>query len=154
MPDIFQITQERKESLEKELHELKSIKRIEILERLQYAKGLGDLSENAEYHSARELQGKNETRIQEIESILKHAELVKKTKSDVVQLASLVVIQKKGEKEKREFCLVGPEEADMVHGKLSIESPIGKAIFGKKKGDNANVETPSGVIVYSILDVQ
>ncbi len=154
MADIIQITKERKDELETELQELKGVKRPEILERLQFAKSLGDLSENAEYHAAREAQGKNEDAIQEIEGILKNAEIIKKTDSDDAQITSIVTVQKDGDKEKREFTLVGPAEADMVNGKLSIESPIGLALLGKKKGDVAKVETPGGIVKWNVLKVQ
>jgi transcription elongation factor GreA len=124
------------------------------LERLQYAKSLGDLSENAEYHAARETQGRNEDRIKEIEAIIKNAQIVEKTNSDTAQITSVVTVQKEGEKEKREFTLVGIEEADMASGKLSIESPIGKALLDKKKGDTAEVETPGGIVKWKIVSIK
>lgn len=154
MSDSVQITQKRKDELEAELHELKTVTRPEILERLQYAKSLGDLSENAEYHAAREAQGKNEDRIKEVESILKRAEIIEKIDSDEAQITSIVIAQKEGDSNKREFTLVGPAEADMANGKLSIESPIGQALLGKKKGDVASVETPGGVVLWNVLDVK
>lgn len=154
MAESVQITQERKEELEAELQELKTVKRPEILERLQYAKSLGDLSENAEYHAARESQGKNEDRIKEIESILKRAEIIEKVDSDEAQITSIVTVQKEGDSATREFTLVGPAEADTAAGKLSTDSPIGLALLGKKKGDTASVETPGGVVVWNVLDVK
>jgi len=154
MSEYIQITKQRKEEIEAELKELKVVKRPVILERLQFAKSLGDLSENAEYHAAREAQGKNEDKIQELESILKNVEIVKKVKSDTAQITSMVTVQKDGEKEKREFTLVGPAEADMSNGKLSIESPIGAALLEKKKGDVAKVETPGGIVKWNVLKVQ
>lgn len=154
MTDKVQISQERKIELEAELFDLKSVKRPEILERLQYAKSLGDLSENAEYHAARETQGRNEDRIKEIEAIIKNVQIVEKTNSDTAQITSVVTVQKEGEKEKREFTLVGIEEADMASGKLSIESPIGKALLDKKKGDTAEVETPGGIVKWKIVSIK
>jgi transcription elongation factor GreA len=154
MTDKVQISKERKIELEAELFDLKSVKRPEILERLQYAKSLGDLSENAEYHAARETQGKNEDRIKEIEAIIKNAQIVEKTNSDTAQITSVVTVQKEGETEKREFTLVGIEEADMASGKLSIESPIGKALLDKKKGDTAEVETPGGIVKWKIVSIK
>ncbi|MBP6926015.1 MAG: transcription elongation factor GreA [Candidatus Pacebacteria bacterium] len=154
MTDKVQISQERKIELEAELFDLKSVKRPEILERLQYAKSLGDLSENAEYHAARETQGRNEDRIKEIEAIIKNAQIVEKTNSDTAQITSVVTVQKEGEKEKREFTLVGIEEADMSTGKLSIESPIGQALLDKKKGDTAEVETPGGIVKWKIVSIK
>jgi transcription elongation factor GreA len=154
MSNRIQITQNRKDAIEAELQDLKAVKRPAILERLQYAKSLGDLSENAEYHAAREAQGKNEDKIQELESILKNAEIIEKVDSDDAQLTSTVVVQKEGDDAKREFTLVGPAEADMANGKLSIESPIGAALLGKKKGDVAEVETPGGIVKWNVLKVQ
>ncbi len=154
MSDSIQITQQRKDELEKELHELKSVIRPVILERLQFAKALGDLSENAEYHAAREAQGKNEDKIKGIELILKNVEIIEKVNSDEAQITSVVTVKKDGEKEKREFSLVGPEESDMANGKLSVESPIGRALIGKKKGDVAEVETPGGIVKWNVLKVQ
>lgn len=154
MSDGIKISQNRKDELEIELLDLKSVKRPEILERLIYAKSLGDLSENAEYHTAREAQGKNEDAIKEIENILKNAEIIEKTDSLDVQITSIVVVQKEGEKETREFTIVASAEADMANGKLSIESPIGQALLGKKKGDKAKVETPNGVIQWNVLEVK
>ena len=154
MSDRIQITQERKDELEAELQDLKTVKRPAILERLQYAKSLGDLSENAEYHAAREAQGKNEDKIQELEGILKNAEIIEKVDSDDAQLTSIVTVQKEGDDTKHEFTLVGPAEADMANGKLSIESPIGAALIGKKKGDVAEVETPGGIVKWNILNVK
>lgn len=154
MTDYVHISKERKEALEAELQELKTVKRTEILGRLQYAKSLGDLSENAEYHASREEQGRNETRIQEIENMLKHVVITEKNSSDIAGLASTVIVQKDGEKEKREFALVSPEEADMASGKMSIDSPIGKALVGKKKGDIAEVITPGGTTKWKLVEVK
>lgn len=153
MTDIVQMTQEKKDALEQELVELKTIKRPEIAERVQYARSLGDLKENSEYHSAREQQGKNETRIQEIEYMLKYAHIIEKSASSTVQLMSVVTIQKDGDETKREFTIVTPQEADMSTGKMSSESPIGVALFGKAKGDIAEVKTPSGITKWKIIKV-
>lgn len=154
MADKIQISQQRKQDIEAELHELRTVTRVEILERLQYAKSLGDLSENAEYHAARELQGKNEDRIHELESMLKNVEIIEKEASDRVVLASLVIVQKEGESAKREFTMVSPAESDMTTGKLSFESPIGSALMGKKKGDVVSVTTPTGTVHWKIISIR
>lgn len=154
MTEYVHISKERKEALEAELQELKTVKRAEILGRLQYAKSLGDLSENAEYHTSREEQGKNESRIQEIESMLKHVIITEKNGSDIAGLASTVIVQKDGEKEKREYTLVSPQEADMASGKMSIDSPIGQAFVGKKKGDTAEIVTPGGTTKWKLVEVK
>ena len=147
------ITEEKKLSLEQELKDLKGPKRKEILDALQYAKSLGDLSENAEYHQAREDQGKLEARIQKIEEILKSSQLVKGGGGDVVEVGSKVTVVKEGDSEERTFTLVGSEEADMKEGKISNRSPFGDALFGRKKGDNVTFTTPKGVVNYKIIKV-
>jgi len=147
------ITEEKKHALEAELKDLKGPKRKEILEALQYAKSLGDLSENAEYHKAREDQGNLEVRIAKIEQILQSSETVKGGGGDVIEVGSKVVVQKKGDGEKKNYVIVGSEEADMANGKISNRSPFGEALFGKKKGDDVSFKTPSGVVSYTIVNV-
>ena len=148
-----QITQEKQKALVEELNELKTQKRPMLLERLQTAKELGDLSENAEYHASRDAQGKNEDRIKEIEAILRQAVIIKKSNSEEVTLTSVATVKKDGDDTERTFTLVSPQEADTSSGKLSAESPIGAALMGKKKGDLAQIETPSGSTTWHILDV-
>ncbi len=157
------ITEEKRKALEVELADLKGPKRKEILAALQYAKSLGDLSENAEYHQTREDQGKLEERIVKIEQILKSSQTVKKGGGDVVEVGSKVVVQKVQtkvgiptevrKKEEKTFMIVGSEEADMSAGKISNRSPVGVALFGKKKGASVSFKTPSGVVNYKILSV-
>ncbi len=147
------ITQEKKEALEKELKELKGPKRKEILENLAYAKSLGDLSENAEYHQTREDQGKLEERIAKIEEILQSAQVVSGGGGDIIEIGSKVVVLKDGEKEEKTYQIVGSEEADMSQGKISNRSPFGKALFGMKKGDKISFETPNGKVNYKIVNV-
>jgi len=147
------ITKENKEMLEAELKELIGPKRKKIIESLEYAKSLGDLSENAEYHSAREAQGQLQERISTIENILNHAVVVDHTPDGIVNIGSTVVIQKDGEDNKRTFTLVGSEETDMLSGKISYKSPIGSALYGKKKGDMVTVVTPNGDMDFQIVSV-
>lgn len=154
MDEKLYITKEQKADLETELKELSSVKRKEILETLDYAKSLGDLSENAEYHQAREAQGKNEDRIKEIEYILKHAEVSAGSRTGVIRVGSTVIVQKSETKEKKEFKIVGPEEADMAEGKLSYKSPLGAALFEHKKGEEVSFSTPAGTTKYIIIDVK
>jgi len=151
---ISHITKERKKELESELEDLQGPKRKAILETLKAARELGDLAENAEYHQAREDQGKLETRIQEVEAILRSAEIVpSKPDSDIVTFGSKVSIKREGDKEEREYTIVGSEEANMATGKVSNISPIGEALFGKKKGDKIAVKTPKGQMHYKITKV-
>jgi transcription elongation factor GreA len=148
------LTKQKYEELQQELHTLIHTKRKEVAEQLEYAKSNGDLSENAEYHEARDNQAKIEARISQIEELLKHAEILKHKSGDVVEAGSTVEIQKTGEKEKKKYTLVGSEEADMLAGKLSYDSPLGTALLGKKKGDSVKVDTPKGTVEYKIISVE
>lgn len=147
------ITEEKRHALENELKDLKGAKRKEILDALEYAKSLGDLSENAEYHQAREEQGKLEARIVKIEHILETSQVVKGGGGDVVEVGSKVIVKKNGTDEEKTYIIVGSEEADMVSGKISNRSPVGVALFGKKKGDEISFKTPNGLVNYKIISV-
>ena len=153
------ITEEKRKMLILELADLKGPKRKEILENLGYAKSLGDLSENAEYHQTREDQGKLEERIAKIEQILQSSETVKGGGGDIVEIGSKVVVQRIGTKDlpaqagEKNYVIVGSEEADMAKGKISNRSPFGEALFGKKKGDKISFKTPNGVVNYKIISV-
>ena len=158
------ITEEKKQMLLVELKDLKGPKRKEILQNLEYAKSLGDLSENAEYHQAREDQGKLEARIVKIEHLLQSSQIVKGGGGDIIEIGSKVVVQKVPTKvgiptevgkveEPKTYVIVGSEEADMVKGKISNRSPVGVALFGKKKGDNVSFKTPNGLVNYKIINV-
>ena len=147
------ITKEKRKALEVELENLKGPKRKEILAALEYAKSLGDLSENAEYHQTREDQGKLEERITKIEKILQSSQTVSHDGGDVVEVGSKVIVQKEGSKDSKTFTIVGSEETDMASGKISNKSPFGEALFGKKKGGDVSFKTPNGVVNYKIIDV-
>ena len=147
------ITEEKRKELKAELEDLKGPKRKEILASLKYAKSLGDLSENAEYHQTREDQGKLEERITKIEQILQSSQNFSRHGGDVVEVGSKVVVQKEGKKKDVIYTIVGSEEADMAKGKISNRSPFGEALFGKKKGDNISFKTPGGVVNYKIINV-
>ncbi|MBU6430756.1 MAG: transcription elongation factor GreA [Patescibacteria group bacterium] len=148
------LTKEKYEELVRELDNLKKVKRKEVAESLEYAKSLGDLSENAEYQEAREWQANIEDRIAKLESILKSAEIVSSYHGDIVSIGSTVTIQKKGETTNKVFKVVGSEEADMNAGKLSNRSPIGAAMMGKKKGETFSYSAPNGIINCKIIDVK
>ena len=146
------ITEEKKKAFEVELNNLKGPKRKEIIDSLEYAKSLGDLSENAEYNQAREDQAKLEARITMIEQILKTSKVVShKTKGDTVEVGSKIVLKKENKKEEISYYIVGHQEADITQGKISNRSPLGEALFGKKKGDKVSVNTPLGLVKYEIL---
>lgn len=147
------LTKEKYEELSKELENLKTVKRKEVAETLEYAKQLGDLSENAEYHEARDLQANTEDRIRKLEAILKSAEIVSFHHTESVQIGSTVTIQKEGDSANRQFQIVGSEEADMGAGRLSNKSPIGAALMGKKKGDTVTIQAPSGKVIYKIIAI-
>ncbi len=150
MKKQYQITTEGRQELETELQELKS-RRGGIAEKISEARDFGDLSENAEYDAAREEQGLLETRIAEIEDILNNAEIIKMSKKSTVGLGSRVEL-KTGNK-KVQYIIVGPVEADPLEGKISNESPIGMALYGKKVSDKVTINTPKGDISYTVVSV-
>lgn len=155
MPAEELISQEKFEELTKELDELRTTRRREVAEQLEYARSLGDLSENAEYQEAREMQAAVEERIGKLEAILKNAKIVKGGKSDTIGMGSKVTVQKIGEKaDGHTYTIVGAEEADMLSGKISYHSPLGAALMGKKKGDEFSFQTPRGTQKYKILKVE
>jgi transcription elongation factor GreA len=152
--DIEYLTKDRKKELEVELLNLQTNKRKEILENLEYAKSLGDLSENAEYHQAREEQTKLEERISKIEHVLKESKVIEQHHSTTVEIGSTVQIQKKGVKDVQTMHVVGSEEADMAQGKISHRSPLGNALLGKKKNDSVSVKSPNGTATYTIIAIE
>lgn len=148
------VSQEKFDEMIKELDHLKTVRRTEIAENLEYARSLGDLSENAEYQEARELQAATEERIRKLEELVKRAKIATEgKKKDVVGFNSTVVIKKEGGSEAHEYTIVGSEEADMRVHKLSHVSPLGAALMGKKKGDTFTFETPNGKQTYSVEKV-
>ena len=149
----YHITQQKKEALQAELHELTHTKRPDILIKLDAARSLGDLKENAEYHAMRDAQGMNESRIQEIEEVLKFAVIIEKHTDGIVALASEVTVTKAGADKKQVFTIVSPQESDILNGKIADNSPLGQALMGKKKGDIAIFETPKGSVEYTIKKV-
>lgn len=149
----YKITQEKHDELIKELETRKTSERKSISERLIAARELGDLKENAEYHAMRDEQGRNESRIGEIEEILKHAEIIKNSSNGNIDLASIVTVKKLSDNKELTFTLVGDEEADMLAKKLSISSPLGSALVDKTEGDSVVVSTKKGDIEYLITKV-
>lgn len=145
------LTLEKKNLLEEELKTLQTVRRKEIADALEYAKSLGDLSENAEYHQAREDQANCEDRITHIEQILKSAVIMETHETGIVSVGSTVTITKKGDKQEKTYAIVGSEEADSISGKISNESPLGQALLGKKKGDKVIVHAPKGQIEYTVV---
>lgn len=150
MKKQYQITAEGKKELELELVTLKD-RRGEVADKISNARDFGDLSENAEYDAAREDQGLLETRIAEIEEIVNNAEIIKASSKSTIGLGSLVEL-KNGAK-KVQYTIVGPVEANPLEGKVSNESPIGMALYGKKVDDKVTITTPKGDISYTIVSV-
>ena len=148
------LTAEGEAKLKAELEELKGPKREELSKRLRSAIQMGDLSENADYHKAKEDQGFLEGRIKELEAILRNAVIIEKSEDHgVVTIGSEVTIQEDG-LDPETYYLVGPTEADPRKGRISHESPIGRAIIDKKVGDIAEAETPGGKIKFKIVKIE
>jgi transcription elongation factor GreA len=146
------ITPEGYEKLQAELEDRKTNKRQEIAQRIESAKELGDLSENAEYADAKEEQAFNEGRIAELTSLLKNLTVVaSNANGEKINLGSTITVEKDGEK--KEFTIVSFNEANPVEGKISNESPLGMAFLGKHKGDAITVSTPKGEVTYKILKI-
>ena len=146
------ISPEGLEKLKKEVEELKTTTRREIAKRLESAKALGDLSENAEYQEAKEAQAMNEGKIQELEESVREAVVIKKpTSSSSVQIGSTIEVESKRGKET--FTIVGSEEADPLLGKISNESPMGRAFLGRATGDSVDIKTPGGNDGYKVKKI-
>lgn len=145
------LSHEGVESLKKELQELKTKKRQEIAKRLQEAKDLGDLSENAEYFEAKEAQSLNENRIAELEELLKNAAVIETpSEKDIIRVGSTIEV-KSNNNGTEIFSIVGSTEAKPQEGKISNESPLGRAFLGRKIGDEIEVKTPGGITKYKII---
>lgn len=148
----FHLTKQGVDELKAELEELLA-QRGEIAERIKTAREFGDLGENMEYTAARQDQERNESRITEIEHILQNAKVITSPKTDSkVVLGSKVKLKSEDDKTK-EFQVVGTVEADPLNGKISDESPIGKALLGKKEGEEVEIKTPAETAAYKIIDI-
>ena len=141
---------------EDELQELKVNRRREVAEKIKEAREQGDLSENAEYDAAKDEQRDIELRIEELEKLLKNAEVIDEDEIDLdkISIGCQVKVLDVEEDEEMEFKIVGSTEANSLDGKISNESPVGRALLGKKAGETVDVETQAGVIQYKILDIQ
>lgn len=148
------ITSEKRAELETELHHLKNVVRPEVIERVGSARALGDLSENAEYHTAREDQGRMEGRIQYIEHMLKHAKIITRTGGSNAEMGATVTFKKSGTDELKTYTLVTERESDLESGKMAITSPIGGAMLSKSVGETFTVSTPRGETVYEIVEIK
>jgi transcription elongation factor GreA len=146
------VTKERLEEFKAELEQLKNVKRNEVAQRLKQAKEYGDLSENSEYAEARDEQANVEARIFELEELMKTAVIIEKSADNAVVRVGSTVTFKKGGKEFT-YTIVGMHEAKPEEGRISDDSPLGKAFMKRKVGDVIDVTTPSGVIKYEILKI-
>jgi transcription elongation factor GreA len=155
MSDQSYLTVEGAEKIKAELAELKGPRRTELAQRLRSAIQMGDLSENADYHKAKEDQGFLEGRIKELDYLLHNAVIVdiSEVSRDSVQVGTRITIQEEGE-EPESYLMVGANEADPPNGRISNESPIGQALFGKKVGETAIAQTPGGQIKFKILKIE
>ncbi len=151
------LTREGLKKYEDELHELKVIKRKEVAQKIKEAREQGDLSENAEYDAAKDEQRDIETRIEELEKILKNVEVMDMDEDDrnmeQVGFGRTVKVKDNEFGDEMEFKIVGATEANSLKGKISNESPLGKALLGAKKGETVKVEAPAGDIEYTVIDI-
>lgn len=148
------ITKEGLEKLKQELNDLVTIKRREVVRKIEEAKEYGDLSENAEYHAAKDEQAFIEGRIMELTNLINNAVIIEETKSNgVVTVGSRIRIEDEEKAVAKEYKIVGSEEANPTEGLISNESPIGRAFLGKKKGEIVAIQTPKGNIQYRIVEI-
>lgn len=147
------LTKEGLDKLQRELEELRTVKRNEIAERIKYAMEFGDIAENSEYENVKNDQGMLEGRILTLEKMVRNAVIIEEHHAGgVVQAGSAVTVKDDGGKET--YTIVGPAEVDVATGRISMESPVGKALIGRKVGDKVAVETPAGSRVLTIVSVK
>lgn len=153
---VYPMTQEGKEKLERELEELKTVKRGEIIERIKIARSFGDLSENSEYESAKDEQAFVEGRITTLESMIRFAQIIDNDNvaQDEVSIGKTVVFKELPDGEEEEYTIVGSAESDPFAGKISNDSPIAQALIGKKVNDEVNISTPGGDFLVKIVSVK
>ena len=149
------LTQEGLDKLEEELNYLKTEKRTEIAERIKVARGFGDLSENSEYDEAKNAQSENEQQIAELEIKIRNAKVIDSSEIDTktVQIGNTVKLYDEEFEEEVVYTIVGSTEVNLEDNKISNESPIGKALLGRKKGEIVDVEAPDGIIKFKILAI-
>ena len=150
--DVQYMTQQKLDNLKAELDELENEKIPTIAKRIDEAKQMGDLSENAEYHAARDEMSWAKSRVIELKNLLDNAEIISEGKSSFVQIGSTVTVKINGKE--KDYTIVGAQEADPVSGKISNESPLGSAFLGREKNEEIQVTLPSGVQVYKIVDIK
>lgn len=156
MADEILLTSDGLKEIQDELEQLKTVGRKDIAEKIKVALSFGDLSENSEYDEAKSEQGKLESRINELEAILQNYKLIDEDEfsADTVNRASKVTVKDMETKEEETYQIVGPQQANPLKGRISDESPVGKALLGKKKGATITVETPAGMLKYKIVNIE
>lgn len=154
MDEKHYLTKEKHQELQEELNNLQTVRRKEVAEHLEHARSLGDLAENAEYHEARDEQAKIESRILQLQEILKNSEILSQGgKCSSVNVGCTVTV-KNSAGDKNDYEIVGSEEADITLNKISNKSPFGMAMLGKKKGEEFEFETPKGKAKYKIVGLK
>ena len=155
MADIIYLSKEGMENLKVEIQELKTKGRAEMSRQIKEAREKGDLSENAEYDAAKEAQGLMEMKIAKLEELLMNARLLDESKIDTSKVSVFTTVKLHDKKKKKDikYTLVSEKEADIKTGKISVTSPIGKGLLGKKVGDTVNITVPAGVIEFKILEI-
>jgi transcription elongation factor GreA len=153
--DKVYLTRSGYDNLKKEVQFLKVTKRKQLSREIGKARALGDISENAEYHAAKEAQGLNEKKISEIEDTLARAQIIDESRmsADEVLIGATVKIKDLDIGEEEVYTLVSEAEADFASGRISISSPVGKTLLGHKKGDTVNISVPAGVLKYKIIEI-
>ncbi len=155
MAAVAYYTEEGLQKLKDELQQLKTVERKNVIRQIAEARDKGDLSENAEYDAAKEAQGLLEIKIAKLEEIVSNARVVDSSKLDITKVSILTTVKIKNLKNNMEmkYTLVAENEADLKSGKISIDSPIGKGLVGKKVGDKVEVTVPAGVIPFEIIEI-
>ncbi|WP_302490425.1 transcription elongation factor GreA [uncultured Dialister sp.] len=148
------VTREGLEKMQKELDELRSTKRAEIAQRLKAAIAMGDLSENSEYDEAKNAQAFLEGRILQLEQQIRTAQVIEKVAKDRVDVGSTVLIEDMGEHLQEKVTIVGSTESNPFEGRISNESPVGRALMGAKAGDTVEAEAPNGVLKYKVISIE
>ncbi|HNS40205.1 MAG: transcription elongation factor GreA [Anaerolineae bacterium] len=152
--DVLYLTPEGLQQIKDELENIRTVRREEIAQKLEIAIKQGDLKENADYHDAKEEQGLLEARARQLEDMLRRAKVIeKKGPSNIVQVGSTVTVSEDGYDEMETYTIVGALEANPAQGKISNESPIGRALLGATKGSTVNASTPQGQIAFTIHDI-
>ena len=147
------VTNEGLEQMKQELEDLIQVKRPEVIKALKEARALGDLSENAEYDAARQEQAQTEARIKELEAMIEHAVIIENVDTNEVSIGTKVTIEYVDDDDTEEYSIVGVKEADPFNNKISNESPIARAILGKKIGDIVSVDSPNGTYDVKVVAI-